>query len=645
MPMRGGCSGRSQISRAMTTSDDANRWIPTLTVAVAVLGCAVYLPALRAQFTFDDTYIIVDNPMVTGGATLGDIFTSHYWAGEDARGNLYRPLVVLSYRLNFLLAGLNPWSYHLVNLVLHGLISGMVLHLARRLTGSWGAATATAILFATHPIHSEAVVSAVGRAELMAAVCVVAGWLWRDRRALSLALFVCGLFCKENAVVLPALLVIEDMMRGRLRRTLRSLAPYLIVTGLFLAGRLVFLDPSAGDPHGPFVGVPAAHRILTALDVFGRYLRLLVWPVGLSADYSFDQIPTVTSLLAPGVAIGVIAGVALLAAGWLARTSRPAILTGVLVFLAALAPVSNIVIVIGVVMAERLLYLPSLGLCLCAGVLLASLARLAGPGRQLVAGCLLVSVSVSIYTVLSWRRALDWRSPLSLFEATVRTSPRSALAHFGLASAYQGLGRTDQAEAAFLASAEIAPHRAGTWFNLGTLYEATARTSDAIEAYERAVRNDPGYQLALNNLGILYQAEGRLDEAEALYRRAVESGVKSAGPAYNLGTILEATGRGGESIAWYRQAIEADPSHVMSLNNLGRQLIIAVRPGEAVPYLERAVAIEPEGELPRINLAVALYETGELERAEALASAVLEKDPLFAPAETLLEKIRSRKLP
>jgi len=629
------------------TTEPSGSWIGTLTVAVGMLACAVYLPALSAQFTFDDQYIIVDNPVVAGEGGLKAIFTRHYWAAEDSAGSLYRPLAILSYRINFLLAGLDPWSYHLVNLVLHGLVTATLLHLALRLTGSLATAGAAALLFATHPVHSEAVVSAVGRAELMAALFVTAAWLWRDRTLVSLALFVCGLLSKENAVVLPALLVVEDLARGRGRASLRACVPWLAVALAFVAGRLFMLDPGLGDPRGPFADASALHRTLTAFDVLGRYLWLMLWPVRLSADYSFDQIPIVTSVLDPGALAGAAGAALALAGGWLARRRMAAIWTGVLTFFAALAPVSNLIAGIGVVMAERLLYLPSAGFCLAGGALLAGLARwFAGERRPaFAAACALAAIPSSLYAARAWVRANEWLTPLTLFEATARTSPRSAMAHFGLGSAHQQLSSFHKAEAAYKASIAIAPSRPGTWFNLGTMYEQAGRLEDALAAYEEAVRLDPEYQEALNNLGILHQAASRPAEAEKAYRRAVAAGPARAAPTFNLATVLEETGRVEEAIEWYRRTVETTPDHLRALNNLGRLLIVSGRPGEAIPPLEAAAAIDPAAPLPRVNLAAALLRTGDLARAEEVALEALRMAPDSVAARELVDEIRGTNAP
>jgi len=553
-------------------------WLRLMPLLAGALAVCVYLGSVNNGFTFDDPYIVVENPLVRGERGFSDIFTAHYWAGEEPAGTLYRPLTIASYRLNHDLAGVAPWSYHLVNVLLHGLVTALVFLLARRLTSAPGAAAA-AILFAVHPIHTEAVASVVGRAELLSALFVLAAWYWRSRPVAALVLFVCGLLSKENAVVLPGLLLAEDLAGRRLpsgpkEAARRYLAP-LAAVGAYLGLRLAVLGPGLASTRGPWVDAPPGPRILTAVEVIGRELWLMVWPATLSADYSYDQIPQVTDPLAAGFLLGLAAIAACAAAAALAWRRLPGVSLGILVFFLALLPTSNLLFGIGVIMAERLLYLPSFGLCLAAGALIATLPARGAPRRTAGAACAVALVLAVPLAARSWGRSADWFDQRSLFEAAARTSPRSALVQV--------------------------------------------------------------------NLGSIYQAEGRLEEAEAAYRRAIGIAPDRPGPHYNLGTILEATGRGEEAVAAYREAVRIDPQDPMALNNLGRSLLAAGRAVEAIAVLERAVAISPQAPTPAVNLAAARLATGDDVGSERLLRQVLAAHPDQPGALRVLQALEERR--
>ncbi|MFQ5701646.1 MAG: tetratricopeptide repeat protein [Acidobacteriota bacterium] len=502
-------------------------------LAVGFLAAAVFSGSVINGFTFDDPHIVVENPLVTGDGGLVKIFTSHYWAGEDARSALYRPLTVATYWINWRLAGMSPFSYHLVNIVLHGAVTGIFFLLLKRLAGSPAPACAAAILFATHPVHTEAVASIVGRAELLAALFVGLAWLWRDRTGPALSLFACGMLAKENAVILPVLLAVEDLLSARSLRW-RRYVPFVAAAGGFLLLRWQVVGPVIGALEGPFVHEPTVHRLLTAIAVLGRYVWLMIFPVTLSADYSFDQIPVVTTPLDPGF----LAGAAVMLLGWLLVRGGwrrwPAVAMGVLVFFIALLPVSNLLFGIGVMMAERLLYLPSLGLCLAAGAAMASGLLAMGTRRLVAATCLVALAPATVLTLRSVVRTWDWFDQLSLFEATVRTSPNSALAHVNLGSIYQAMGRLVEAEASYRRAIAIAPDRPGPYYNLATVLEKTGRPEEAIIEYREALRLDPGNVRALNNLGKALLARRRVREAIAMLSRAVTIAPEAPKPAVNL---------------------------------------------------------------------------------------------------------------
>jgi len=628
-------------------SGDHRTWI--LLALVAVISIAVHGGGIGNGFTLDDTWIVVDNPLVTGPGGLWPIVSSHYWASVDREGDLYRPLTIASYWLTNRLFGLEPWAYHLGNILLNAAVGVLVVLICLRLSGSQGVALAAGILFATHTVHTEAVASVVGRAELLSALFVLWAWLLRRRTFAMSVLFACGLLSKENAIVLPGLLLIEDLAaRWRGRSEPLDPRPWAALLGVavaFVGLRIALLGPHLGALDGPFVRVGVTDRLLTAVSVLGRYLGLGVAPIGLSADYSYNQIPIVTDPLAPGVLIGATATAALIAAAWFARRRAPGAAAGILVFLVALFPVSNVPFGIGVVMAERLLYLPSMGICLVAAVLIDRPARTltAMRGRRLVAATALAAcVPGAAMAALTWRRTQVWRDPLTLFEATVRSSPDSALAHFGLGSAYQAAGRHEEAENAYRRSLSIAPERAETHYNLATLLEQAGRPDEAIREYGEAVRLDPDHRKAHNNLGRLHQIEGRPEEAEAEYRLAIAADERQAGAWSNLGTVLQVQGRLEEAVEAMREAVRLDPDDSRTLNNLGRLLVALGKAAEAVPVLERAVERSGGAPTPTVNLAAALLASGDLARARRLVTAVLDADPADPAARRVFDAIEAR---
>ncbi len=528
----------------MSTQGDTvlSRYAPLL---IALLGALVFAGCLVNGFTFDDPHIVVENPAVTGERGWISVVSSHYWSGEKPTGALYRPLTLATYRLNRIVLGEGPFGYHLVNILLHGLAAGLVYLLGRRLAGE-PAATLAALLFATHPIHTEAVVSVVGRGELLAAIFALAAWLLRDRPWTSALLFLGAMFSKENAVILPGLLLAEDLMTQRPvaagAARWRVYGPHAAALIVFLAARFLVVGPLAGDPSGPFAAADASTRILTAIATLGRGLFLMLLPLRLSADYSYDQIPQVHSATDPAFLLGLSALIACGAAGAFAQSrGARAVSLGIVVCFVALLPVSNLLFGIGVIMAERLYYLPSVGFCLAAGGAIAWLARSVSARRAFATACLLTLVIAGVYAARAARRTGDWFDQLTLFEATVAASPRSALAQMNLGGVYQALGRHEESEEAFRRAIAIAPHFPAPHNHLGKLLLGQQRIPETIEQNRDPARLKPDDWSPLFSLAMALMARGDHTEGLEVLARAVSLGAPSNRDAHG-GQSAEAAG-------------------------------------------------------------------------------------------------------
>jgi len=338
----------------------------------------VYLGALRNHFAWDDTQIIVKSDLVHAWSGLWRAFTVPYWPG-DWGGFLYRPLTVASFALDWHLGG--PGWFHAVNLVWHGAASVLVALLAARWVGAGDAAAeiraalAAGLVFAVHPVHVEAVANVVGRAELMAAVFSVLSVyaaVERDSLGWSAVAWIGGLLSKENAAVVPALVGLAWVLgvgraRPAGRRIVRYVVCWVMIGAAYGAIRAVVLHayPQQFNRAPVFVGLSGWQVRLTAIAALSDFLRLLLFPLALRVDYSPNERTAVHSVSDPAFLVGALA---LLCWGALVvisvRRKRKEAALGLLWIAAAYAPVANLVFPAGVIMAERTLYLPSVGLCL-----------------------------------------------------------------------------------------------------------------------------------------------------------------------------------------------------------------------------------------------------------------------------------------
>jgi len=428
-----------------------------LYLVVALAALLPYVPALGNGFAMDDLYIIVWNPLVHSLRGVWGAFGGPYWP-PDLGGQMYRPLPLASFALDWTLAGGHPILFHAINLIWHAGVSLTVAMLARR-WADWKTALIAGLIFAVHPLHVEAVANVIGLAELMAAagVCLaVYAAVIRQSVLWSGVALLLGLLSKENAIVAPALIIWAWIVgpplvpRPDRRRIVAFAASWVLVAGAFLAVRGIVLHPyerlNATAPI--FLGENALAARFTALAALRDVLRLLVFPLTLRVDYSPGERTIVHSLLDVRFAIGFLCLAVwggLLVLAW--RRNRQVELFGLGWIAIAFLPVSNLLFSTGVLIAERTLYLPSVGFALAAG---AALARLPGDRLRVVLG--LILVAGAIRTAL---RTPVWHDDYAVTQSILTDSPDSYRGPARMAAIYQSHRQPAQALRALQEASKI----------------------------------------------------------------------------------------------------------------------------------------------------------------------------------------------
>ncbi|MBX7137987.1 MAG: glycosyltransferase family 39 protein [Oligoflexia bacterium] len=421
----------------------------------------------RFDFAYDDFWQIVRNQQVVADKPALEV-SAAIILNPTAPGNLYRPIALLSYWLEYSLAGLNPAVFHLTNALLYALVCWLVLCLYQRLLRDREAALFGALIFAAHPLHVEVFANVVGRAEILAALFGLGALLLllEDQRADSggrplLAALLCSgaLLSKETAVgliiCLPFFLLSPEI--GAARRRIALLAAALGMA-IYLALRINVLGPAVflGEasvlgpiPENPIGHMNFLHRLLPALAVLGSYIRLCFIPWPLSADYSLmprDLILQIFSFY------GVLSVVIFLLFGALALRFRPC-RWGALGMLAIIGflPSSNIFFPIGTLMAERLSFIPSIGYC---GFIVGVVGAVLPSNRINRAVLILVATT---YLCLSAARVPVWQDNSTLFRATAEDAPLSPKAAFNWGIELQKAGAFYAAENSFRRTLELNP--------------------------------------------------------------------------------------------------------------------------------------------------------------------------------------------
>ena len=439
---------------------------PALSVAAAAgllaLVCLLaYWNSFRALFLLDNQTILLEDPRLRTVAwqNLREIFTHDYW-WPSLDSNLFRPLTTLSYWFNgaVLGNGADPFGYHLVNLSLHWINAVLVFLLVRAITRRPWMALLTAGVLACHPLTVESVTNVVGRADLLAGMSLLGGLLlYREFQAATGArrvrylvwlglTYLAGVFCKESAVTLPALMLLHDIVFGavwtRVWPAYVSVLPGAVA--LFGARWSLFRDsPHFGEfaSDNPMAIAPLWTGVMTAVKVIGYDIALVVWPAALSSDYSYNQIS-----LFGGTASGqdlhawlALALVIALAVSAVVAWRRQREIVFFLGFAAiTLLPTSNLLLTVGTIMAERFLYVPLIGLAAAAALALSRVAtRGAAPDRdwhRLPVGWRVGAVVVLVaFAARTMARNEDWSSTLRLWTASAEAAPNSIKVLRGLA--------------------------------------------------------------------------------------------------------------------------------------------------------------------------------------------------------------------
>ena len=389
---------------------------------VALCAVVVYIGALWNRFAVDDLPIIVQNPLVLHASGIWRAFAAPYWP-PDLGGHMYRPLVIASFALDYLIDG-KPW-FHAVNLVWHAAVAVTVTALARRWSDDV-TALVVGLLFAVHPVHVEAVASVVGRAELMAAfftVVAVYAALVRDSVAWCALALLLGLLSKENAAVAPGLIVwawLLGIARPDRRRVAIFVATWVLVFAVYAVVRAVVRHPyGAFESIAPmFVGESGLTVRITGVSALADVARLLVFPLTLRVDYSPSERTAVMSFADPRFLAGLLCGVLwglLLALAWKRGRKLEALGLGWIGI--AFLPVSNLVFPAGFYLAERTLYLPSVGFVIAVAAWLARL-----PLAALRPAVMALALLGALRTAL---RVPVWYNDASITQSILADSPRS----------------------------------------------------------------------------------------------------------------------------------------------------------------------------------------------------------------------------
>jgi tetratricopeptide (TPR) repeat protein/predicted secreted protein len=634
------------VAEALPEPSAADRAVLWHVVLIAFLAFAVFAGTLRAGFVWDDSAQIVKNEALKNLHSIPRFFTSGVWdlLYSHAVANYYRPIMYVMYALVYHLAGLQAGAFHLLNVIFHVLDAVLVYLLTLRLFRTSRMALIAGLIFAVHPVHTEAVAWIAALPELiftcfyLLAFCFYLKAEETPGRALwwriaSVLAFSVSLLSKEMAYTLPLVLMAYGCLhlKKRFVDAMRPLAWYLIPAGVCLAARFHALRGLA--PLYQFPEITVYQFWLSVIALVGQYWWKLAAPIRLNAFYVFE--PS-RSVFDPRVSLAFAAEAALGWAMWkLWRSGNRQWFSIAWVFL-TLLPALYIHGVGLNVFTERYLYLPSLGFCWLIACLLLKLRK-----RRLATG-LLVAL-IALFVVRTAVRAQVWNNEFDLDANAVQESPTAFEMHNQLGVALAGKKRFAEARAELLISVRLQPDYADGHQNLAEVDVDLGALDEAIAEYRLALPLKPDDAVLRNDFGYALYLKGDMDSAISQFKEAVRLKPDRFEPYKNLGEIYYQRRAVDEALWCYRKCAALRPGCKVNVN-LASLYVQRGLLDDAVREFQEAARIEPGCAEAYYDLGAIYSQKGQWDRAIEEFRRALSLHPGDTQARANLELALKRKV-
>ena len=640
-----------------------------LHLAVISIFCfIIYSNTLSFDYALDDAIVITENEYTQKGiAGIGEIFANDTFRGffkEEGKANLvtggrYRPLTQAMFAIEKSIFGKDTdvkkgeddgyamWG-HLFNILWYAATCCMIYLLFLRIFKNEKAngfgyfiALATALLFAAHPVHTECVANIKGRDEIIAllgslatAYLILKSWQEKNQSLvyIAAAVFFVTFFSKENTVtflgVIPLMLYVytkagaEDIARKVVPLIIAFIGFFIIrssilESNLFETPMEMMNNPFVKLEGGQHVKFSPAEKFSTIMFTLGRYIELLFVPYPLTHDY-YPRHIGIMNFSNWKVILSIITHIALLIYGLKASFEKKTIGFGILYYLGTLFIVSNFIFPVGTNMAERFLFMPSLGFCLIIAVVLYKLSTVLAKTDQvfefkkLTPSLMSLGLICLIFGAMTFVRNPVWKDNLTLFTEDAKISVNSAklqnAAGGVLIDTYQNekneslrTEKINQAVVHLKQALEIHPNYKNAYLLLGNAHNYLSKYEEAITYYNRALNLDPNYNEAKNNIAITYRDAGRY--------------------------YGEKQNNMSKSLEYLRKAEEANPNDFETLRLLGVASGMSGQSQTAISYFERCTKLQPNNAGAWLNLGNAYGQAGDIQKAEQFRAKAAQIDP------------------
>ena len=642
-------SGKKSSKPGQSVSNQTwPRWLVPL--SIVVVTCAAFFPALLNDFVnWDDDKILIDNPYYRGFG-----WNQLKWMFTTFHMGHYQPLSWLSFAADYLLWGMDPFGYHLTNLLLHAANSALFYFVSLRLLGAalsisdgeenWQlsvSAGLSALLFAIHPLRVESVAWATERRDVLSGLFLLitvgcylraAAMQERNTRRWWLGMMLVGytlsLLSKAIGITLPAVLLLVDVYplrrlqgsplnwpKPQYRAVLYEKLPFIVLAVGFAI--VALLAQHTTDALKPLDQFDVVSRVLQASLAFMFYLWKTLFPIHLSPIYELpvDIGPWFWLFVLSGVGtVTITVALYYLARRW------PAAVTAWLYYVIVLAPVTGIAQSGPQLVADRYSYLACLGWPLLIG---GGIFRSWSAGdsnqtsqRPFVATAVVVMAIVAL-AILTWHQTQVWRTPITLWRHAVAVTPYSSIAHYNLGRALERENKSNQAMESYRRAVFANPRHAKAHFNLARLLALNGLDGEAIDHYRQVLEIRPDHADAHNDLGLLLEMRGDMAAAQSEFQQALRLEPNHDKAFFNLGELFAKQGDLAKATSYYQQAARINPNQAAIQVRLG---LVLARQGQlesATTHFLMAVKLKPDYAEAHVLLARSLAAQGKKDEAES----------------------------
>uniref|UniRef100_A0A8C5WTF6 Protein O-mannosyl-transferase TMTC3 n=1 Tax=Laticauda laticaudata TaxID=8630 RepID=A0A8C5WTF6_LATLA len=629
---------------------------------------ACYWNSLFCGFVFDDVSAILDNKDLHPSTPINNLFLNDFWGtpmSEERSHKSYRPLTVFTFRLNYLFSELNAISYHFLNVIFHAIVCIIFLKVCKLFLDNKSSLVAS-LLFAVHPIHTEAVTGVVGRAELLSSIFFLAAFLSYTRSrgpentivwtpiAATVFLVAVATLCKEQGVTVVGICCVYEVfiaqgytvpilwytvlhiLQGKgsipycMLQMLLKLIVLIFSTLLLVVIRVQVIQsqlPVFTRFDNPAAVSPSPVRQLTFNYLLPVNAWLLLNPSELCCDWTMGTIPLVESILdIRNIAtvtffcfLGTLVVFSLRYPGDSSKTVLMALCLIVLPFI----PASNLFFPVGFVVAERVLYVPSMGFCM---LVAHGWKKLSSNSTLRKLSWICLSLVLFIHALKTLQRNWDWESEYTLFMSALKVNKNNAKLWNNVGHALENEKNFERALRFFIQATQVQPDDIGAHMNVGRTYKNLNRTREAEESYlvakslmpqiipgkKYAARVAPNHLNVYINLANLIRAnESRLEEADQLYRQAISMRPDFKQAYISRGELLLKMNKPLQAKEAYLMALELDRSNADLWYNLAIVYIELKDPSEALKNFNQALELNPNHKLALFNSALLMQESGE----------------------------------